>query len=351
MTTTDNSRADALTAQEALAAIETFEIVGENNDSREPNDDDRFILTEFIAHAFGGYPVEQHEAAPADVNQLLEAAALGLERAGMLDCMRIVRGMKPGYPKQPAPASPLEGTGNGADERVANPIGYIRADDLKELAAGNGAIISPKCGATDVPVFARAPRTEVAGAEAPILNRKEYEYAQPGSPEFDGAEAYEQYLAKTYSNAEATEDERADCITWANANGFTKYHESMCAAWEERGRRAAASQPAAGQETPEPVCWITKEQLEQLEDLTSDAWVYWRETGHVAEDDELALYTAPPAQVATRQGLTDEPPYFWRRILDTLNQQGITWTDAGWVFTDDDRLYRFGVALLEGAKQ
>ncbi|WP_175663091.1 Lar family restriction alleviation protein [Burkholderia ambifaria] len=63
----------------------------------------------------------QHEAAPAehDVNQLLEAAALGLERAGMLDSMRIVRGMKPGYPKQPAPSAPLEGTGNGADERAA----------------------------------------------------------------------------------------------------------------------------------------------------------------------------------------------------------------------------------------
>jgi hypothetical protein len=54
------------TAQAALAAIETFESVGENNDSREPNDEDRFILTEFIAHAFEGSPVEQHEAAPAD---------------------------------------------------------------------------------------------------------------------------------------------------------------------------------------------------------------------------------------------------------------------------------------------
>ena len=52
-----------LTAQDTLAAIETFEIVGENNDSREPNADDRFILTEFIAHAFGGYPVEQPAAA------------------------------------------------------------------------------------------------------------------------------------------------------------------------------------------------------------------------------------------------------------------------------------------------
>lgn len=42
----------------------------------------------------------------------------------------------------------------------------------------------------------------------------------------------------------AMADERAECIAWANANGFPKYHESMCAAWEERARRAAAS-PAA----------------------------------------------------------------------------------------------------------
>ncbi|SAJ96695.1 gp03 [Burkholderia multivorans] len=44
--------------------------------------------------------------------------------------------------------------------------------------------------------------------------------------------------------AAAPADERAACIAWAIANGFTKYHESMCAAWEERARRAAAS-PAA----------------------------------------------------------------------------------------------------------
>ncbi|WP_179109020.1 hypothetical protein [Burkholderia cenocepacia] len=55
-----------ITAQTALAAIETFEIVGENNDSREPNAEDRFILHEFIAHAFGGFTVEQSAAAPHD---------------------------------------------------------------------------------------------------------------------------------------------------------------------------------------------------------------------------------------------------------------------------------------------
>lgn len=55
-----------LTAQDALAAIETFEIVGDNNDSREPNAEDRFILTEFVAHLFGGFHVELPAAAPAD---------------------------------------------------------------------------------------------------------------------------------------------------------------------------------------------------------------------------------------------------------------------------------------------
>ncbi|CAK0530630.1 gp43 [Burkholderia pseudomallei] len=55
-----------LTAQDALAAIETFEIVGDNNDSREPNAEDQFILTEFVAHLFGGFRVELPAAAPAD---------------------------------------------------------------------------------------------------------------------------------------------------------------------------------------------------------------------------------------------------------------------------------------------
>lgn len=45
--------------------------------------------------------------------------------------------------------------------------------------------------------------------------------------------------AKQARAATEIADERAKCIAWANANGFMKYHESMCAAWEERARRAA----------------------------------------------------------------------------------------------------------------
>ncbi|PXW28217.1 hypothetical protein [Paraburkholderia caballeronis] len=57
--------APTLTRAAAMAAIDDFEIVGENNDSREPTDEDRFILSEFIAHCFGGY----HAPAQADVER------------------------------------------------------------------------------------------------------------------------------------------------------------------------------------------------------------------------------------------------------------------------------------------
>lgn len=49
----------------------------------------------------------QADSSSPDLNELLEAAALGLMRAGMMESMRVVRGMKPGYP--PGVASPLVG--------------------------------------------------------------------------------------------------------------------------------------------------------------------------------------------------------------------------------------------------
>lgn len=53
-------------------------------------------------------------------------------------------------------------------------------------------------------------------------------------------------------------------------------------------------EPIAPTADAQPVAWITTEQLASLNDLTSDAWVYWCETGHIAEPDEIPLFTAPP---------------------------------------------------------
>ncbi|ESS38019.1 hypothetical protein P355_0145 [Burkholderia cenocepacia KC-01] len=311
-----------ITAQAALAAIETFEIVGDNNDSREPNANDRFILTEFIAHAFSGYPVEQHETATVDARahwktgtpptkdgehreyivavrrahddrrvfvfaashannyaddlhdqdgkefiadgwydigedpsgefntlftptlgpddevlgwqelpkwsaatsaqlepivtngqqevapteraidpseQLINFSghSLTLTGAQLIEALDFIapdrdRDQLEGeltfqrgeghagngmycwvteYPEEGAifvdgsTAIPAEAERVPADERAATPIGYIRADDLKELAEGNGAIVSPRCDETGVPVFARAAPANETGAE------------------------------------------------------------------------------------------------------------------------------------------------------------------------------------------
>ncbi len=59
-----------------------------------------------------------------------------------------------------------------------------------------------------------------------------------------------------------------------------------------------ASAPVAGE--AQPVCWIERTQLENVRDEGEDAWVYWRETGHAAEPDEVPLYAAPQASEAQR---------------------------------------------------
>lgn len=53
-----------------------------------------------------------------------------------------------------------------------------------------------------------------------------------------------------------------------------------------------------------PVAWILKADLARIKEMT-DVWAYWRETGHVAEDDEVALFTHP-APAAAQAGLSEE---------------------------------------------
>ncbi|MBP0714835.1 helix-turn-helix domain-containing protein [Burkholderia sola] len=136
------------------------------------------------------------------------------------------------------------------------------------------------------------------------------DYARASSPNAAGAEAASELASMTRMFHAACHD--LGLINEAlgldpEDGGAEPILDAIQKLKDERDQWVDANYAAPAQ-AAEPVCWITKEQLEQLEDLTSDAWVYWRETGHVTEDDELALYTAPPppAPASAPVGLTDE---------------------------------------------
>ncbi|CAJ2900730.1 gp39 [Burkholderia pseudomallei] len=86
-------------------------------------------------------------------------------------------------------------------------------------------------------------------------------------------------------------DERAECIAWANANGFTKYHESMCAAWEERARRAAQQLSAEIAELKIKLVSYEREREDQIRYLA-------------AQSEEIAGLKQQLAHADARVGLT-----------------------------------------------
>ncbi|VWB97332.1 hypothetical protein [Burkholderia lata] len=379
------SRADALTAQAALAAIETFEIVGENNDSREPNDEDRFILTEFIAHAFDGYPAEQHEAAPIGwqlIVQAINAVDKEAARRGEMypqtddeqrmdrKAVRRVIEMIEWYATQggavaerldawpKTAASIAQPEPPVADERTAF---EVNADDLDfepdgqphlaDMANVGHALLEqikrmlPGYHWNDSPVEvisdlinerdeARGSSPNAAGAEGATFHAR----VQPwmlacfgAEIAADRAERNHRFLEEALELVQAcgcTASEAHQLVDYTfgrpvgdpsqEAGGVMVTLAALCLAngldmhaagetelarvWTKveqiRAKQAAKPKhsplPEAPAQAAQPVCWIERSQLDQLEDLTSDAWVYWRETGHVAEDDELALYLAPP---------------------------------------------------------
>ncbi|WP_205182702.1 hypothetical protein [Burkholderia sp. LMG 13014] len=321
MTTTDNSRADALTAQEALAAIETFEIVGENNDSREPNDEDRFILTEFIAHAFDGYDVEQHEAAPAGTEpprHLIDAAmdvaryeyGHGVTRASIVAIWKAL-----GRPW----AAPLEGTGNGADERAfPTTDGYFVYDragghvefydtDAERDAAHREAIAEYRRDAMHDQEWP----TEVEGIVSGVVTHTTGELEV-----HEDSYEFEPCAVTTLSRAPRTEVAGAVSEGWKLVPVAPTGNMLHAASIAARARKttaelyaamlAAAPTPpsadaaAAGQEAVEPVAWryLTPTGWHATTDLSK--------ISRVSVHHEVSpLYTAPPAQVATRMRPTD----------------------------------------------
>ncbi len=155
--------------------------------------------------------------------------------------------------------------------------------------------------------LSRAPRTEVAGAVAmacPTCGGSQTTWKCTCEPMWEG------YTPISADAAAAPADERAAFEQWWNDNTTWPVTSKNIAlhAWQAR---AAASQPAAaaGQEEPVPYGY-------EFLDMAGKNHFVRGSLPDYAQSEIVALYTAPPAQVATRQGLTDE------QILDEFVRKG-----------------------------
>ncbi|WP_175739971.1 hypothetical protein [Burkholderia ambifaria] len=399
MTTTDNSRADALTVLADLLSYAERQICMHENTHRggaiwEICDDcgaqwadDQGGKPEFqwpkeivaARSLFNGLAVEQHEAAPAaqpserGIYAWIAEGSAALVRVhtrptdhspGNVLNGSLIRNctfydgcaieqwsggtwygplkhpavnMKP--EPQPAPSAPLEGTGNGADERAAY---------MLEAAAIASTHCTTCAELIKSRIGARAPRTEVAGGAAmacPTCGGSQTTWKCTCEPMWEG------YTPPSADAAAAPADERAAFEAWMRTgeldltptlerDGDVYDDFDTQRAWRGWQARAGASQPAAaaGQEA---VAWFDKA-------LNNVRW----KDGLVNDDfrDGQPFYTAPPAQIATRERLTDEH-------IDRAMALAHAWATAtyykglGKPHIDFDETRRELRALLEGAKQ
>ncbi|AOK04044.1 hypothetical protein WK25_05910 [Burkholderia latens] len=345
MTTTDNSRADALT-----------------DEQREAIKKSAFLLEIFAGHDSGANlrhhfgadwhkhakahaamlrailtasPIEHHEAAPAGLNFEPDAqhSIADMANIGYALMQRIAQ-MAPGYSwcecpteivsdlinerdealaaAKPAPSAPLEGTGNGADERAAFEKEIGQLIDERDCFEHMGTVLAGKVSELFVidvgewssannPIFraihivedqiARAPRTEVAGAVACETCN--------GRGEVGGFQ-----------------------VTGFGEGGYDSQPCPDCSA-----DAAAAGQKAVA------IVTETHEAREKPDLYTIKA------KARLNIGDRL--YTAPPAQVATREGLTD------RLIAEFGHELAKLLAIDSFDIADRDAQIR---ALLEGAK-
>lgn len=352
MKTTDNSRADALTE----AVTHTIDTIGRQLDliaERAPGNilDKVPVVRSLTAHKRrlekALATVEQHDAAPAgDVARNVEHTTPQVEA--------LQRAIKNAYIKpeheeigreyfglgfmagaravtdapsiaQPAPSAPLEGTGNGADERAL----YERLHTLMpEWYPDAWDDLPPKYrDAYATAALSRAPRTEVAGA-VPRLDDADIDVIAESMPGGLGS-FMKQWGWRQF--ARAVEDEvrllipSADAAA-APADGLTpvvgpvsvhRTHpnqayvtlgfgsEELCSAFlkalNKLYARAAAPQPAAaaGQEA---VAYTHPDRLGRLASGKVQCETLWSKD--LLDDGDIPLYTAPPAQVATRDPIS-----------------------------------------------
>ncbi|WP_175806627.1 hypothetical protein [Burkholderia cenocepacia] len=270
--------------------------------------------------------------------------------------------LEPVEQPEATPAAPLEGTGNGADEQ------FERFVPLHELSADAAALchrvqqgsLSPDDLAAHIRTKidaglanARAPRTEVAGAT--VQPSIEYRYeggtfwcdlgpAERMRSDFKGVYRLKAGEFPVWAGDEPSADAAAAgqetqmahalrCAGVAGTKAGDLLH-SAATMIEELAARAAASQPAAGQEA------VTIYQTRRFD----GSWMDSSKESYEEEDDHLRriVYTAPPAQVATRQGLTD-----------LLRQAREELSNVEWESDPPNRVVELLSAidaLLEGAK-
>ncbi|MBR8435702.1 hypothetical protein KDW37_33625 [Burkholderia cenocepacia] len=242
---------------------------------------------------------QQPAAAPIDdpdVNQLLEAAALGLERAGMLDSMRIVRGMKPGYPKTaPAPADERATTFEELRDRCEHYHGFKdETDDTQCTCPGNNHPGS-WCEESDCPRRSRASsanETRTEGATERALSET--------IDERDRAEEDGTRLAEAVGNFLGV-----DVGAWSSANN------PILAAIEALESRAPAhaSEPVA---IPAGYALVP---IEPTPEMSSAGFVVPE-----AEHDPAGVYramiaSAPRYQILTEEGgWLDVPQAYYERF-------------------------------------
>ncbi|WP_175701143.1 Lar family restriction alleviation protein [Burkholderia ambifaria] len=406
-TITDNSRADALTGPIPCHfcgsddlflddALGKRAVICNNCEANGPTgEDDADAIRAWNARA----PVEQHEAAPADRRHVGDSnfegwysdyAAKGETNPKQIARDAYAAGMGDMTP-QPAPSAALEGTGNGADEREAFEAWWMR--DVPESYRGlacvkgsDGKYTAEKCeGAWEVWRAARAPRTEVADERigwawisptghvssftadfdgkhdqlSPGWQVRPVAFADvPTRTEVAGAVAmacptcggsqttwkctcepmWEGYTPPSADAAAAPADERAAFEAWmrteTDRRGQPFYSSDWIAAWAGWQARAAASQPAAA--ARQEAIGVVHRPAPNGDDFSVE-WLTPPPAG-------AKLYTAAPAQVATRQGLMDEHWYDLASRHANAEWNGDGYLASVKALCDDYR------ALLQGAK-
>ncbi|WP_175786483.1 hypothetical protein [Burkholderia anthina] len=270
------------------------------------------------------YPVEQHEAAPANTCAVCHA------KPGQWQCPKSTNDLYNPPPDaacraaKTAPSAPLEGTGNGADERaVATVVNVGPGEQDMEVE-----LLAPLSHGTML--YARAPRAEVAGAvPAAVLDALRF-YANGSHFNID----------HDHQDFDTVSGEPANWLYSTRDDDTTMIEDGSIA------KAALCGKPLAFEDPEQPVdgevlvavsadaaaAPVDERAPFDYDDVVSicDAHGIGLPVDCIEMVVEIVRHAAPPAQVATRQGLTEA-------ARDVLAERCRQIEREGWTPAHDDR--------------